>query len=151
MPLMMPTGILQSTGVMAVFETWYVRDASGNILSVYTANDPAINSGHLTLTEVNIYGSSRLGTYTPNKDMTIAPPAKDFLARLGNVGYTVSFTRGQKHYELTNHLGNVLATVSDKKVQVSTDNVTISFYKPYIESASDYYPFGILFAHKNVF
>ncbi|SFQ31305.1 RHS repeat-associated core domain-containing protein [Parafilimonas terrae] len=124
-------------------ETWYVRDASGNILSIYTAGDASVNSGHLTWTEADIYGSSRLGTFTPNKDMTVTPPALEDLPTLGEVGYFATFTRGQKHYELTNHLGNVLAVISDKKIQVSSDNVTVSFCKAYIESANDYYPGGM--------
>ncbi|SFQ31208.1 RHS repeat domain-containing protein [Parafilimonas terrae] len=124
-------------------ESWYVRDASGNILSIYTAGDASVNSGHLTWSEADIYGSSRLGTYTPNKDMTVTPPAKEDLPTLGEVGYFATFTRGQKHYELTNHLGNVLAVISDKKIQVSSDNVTVSFCKAYIESANDYYPGGM--------
>ena len=40
-------------------------------------------------------------------------------------------------------MGNVLAVISDKKIQVSSDNVTVSFCKAYIESANDYYPFGM--------
>ncbi|WP_177191992.1 hypothetical protein [Parafilimonas terrae] len=29
-------------------ESWYVRDASGNILSIYTTDEASENSGHLT-------------------------------------------------------------------------------------------------------
>ena len=35
--------------------TWYVRDAQGNVLGVYT------DKNALTLTEHHVYGSSRLG------------------------------------------------------------------------------------------
>ena len=66
-------------------EGWYVRDASGNVLSIYTAGDASVNSGHLTWAEADIYGSSRLGTFTPNKDMTVTPPAKEDLPTLGEV------------------------------------------------------------------
>ena len=40
---------------------------------------------------------------------------------------------GEKRYELTNHLGNVLAVVSDKR----------NGDEPDIVSVSDYYPYGM--------
>lgn len=43
----------------------------------------------------------------------------NYIPLLG-IGYDLTKTRGQKEYELTNHLGNVLATVSDKKNGVSS-------------------------------
>ena len=62
------------------------------------------------------------------------------------IGYNLVQTRGLKEYELTNHLGNVLATVSDKKIGVpSTSNSSlIDHYEPDVVSAQDYYPFGML-------
>ncbi|GAA3944559.1 DUF4347 domain-containing protein [Chitinophaga oryziterrae] len=64
---------------------------------------------------------------------------------LGSIGfgYTVSYKRGNKRYELTDHRGNVLATVSDKKVGVSANGNTIDHYEADIVSAQDYYPFGM--------
>ncbi len=52
---------------------------------------------------------------------------------------------GQKQYELTDHLGDVLATVSDAR-QPDTPKIPlpIRFYMPVVQSASDYYPFGML-------
>jgi RHS repeat-associated protein len=49
--------------------------------------------------------------------------------------------RGEKHYELSNHLGNVLATVSDKKIAVMS-GANLSYYCADVVSYSDYYPFG---------
>jgi RHS repeat-associated protein len=62
------------------------------------------------------------------------------------IAYTLTQTRGVKEYELTNHLGNVLATVSDKKIGVpsSSNSSLIDHYEPDIVSAQDYYPFGML-------
>jgi RHS repeat-associated protein len=48
------------------------------------------------------------------------------------------------HRKRTNHLGNVLATVSDRKIGVSLDSSRISSYTPVINSAQEYYPFGML-------
>jgi len=43
---------------------------------------------------------------------------------------------------LTNHLGNVLVTISDKKIGVSTNGTTIDYYNADVVTANDYYPFG---------
>jgi hypothetical protein len=53
-------------------ETWYVRDASGNIMSIYTKDD-AINAGHLTQSEISLYGSSRLGVWNMSRDVSDLP------------------------------------------------------------------------------
>ncbi len=49
---------------------------------------------------------------------------------------------GNKSYELTNHLGNVLATVSDRKVDSTWTSGLTTLYAPDIRTASDYYAFG---------
>src|SRR5690606_33904002 len=110
--------------------TWYVRDASGNVMSVYV-KDASVNSNHLTQNEVHLYGSSRLGILNVDEDMEVAqqPP----------VGI-----RGNKFFELSNHLGNVLVTISDKKLQIDDGNGNIDYYTADIVSANDYYPFGML-------
>ncbi|WP_179091270.1 colicin E5-related ribonuclease [[Flexibacter] sp. ATCC 35208] len=72
-----------------------------------------------------------------------AIPAADLnMAGLG-VGKYITFTRGKKSFELTNHLGNVLAPVSDRKIGVSTNNSKVDYYKPILTSAQEYYPFGM--------
>ena len=45
---------------------------------------------------------------------------------------------------MTNNLGNVLSTISDKRWGVSTDDSTVAYYNPDLVSANDYYPFGML-------
>ena len=45
---------------------------------------------------------------------------------------------GDKQYELSNHLGNVLSVISDRKL------VAGSIFMPDVLSYSDYYPFGML-------
>ena len=47
---------------------------------------------------------------------------------------------GEKRYELTNHLGNVLAVVSDKRLPND---------EPDVISVSDYYPYGMLMPDRN--
>jgi RHS repeat-associated protein len=70
------------------------------------------------LTERAIYGSSRLGQL----DSASAP------------GYR---RVGLKRYELSNHLGNVLAVVSDR-IRMRTDSTWTQ-----VLSRTDYYPFGL--------
>lgn len=51
---------------------------------------------------------------------------------------------GRKRYEFTDHLGNVLAAITDRKIGVGvTNNTPVSYWKPDIISATDYYPFGM--------
>ena len=54
-----------------------------------------------------------------------------------------NFERGNKFFELRNHLGNVLVTISDKKIGVSSNGTTIDYYNADVITANDYYPFGM--------
>jgi RHS repeat-associated protein len=62
---------------------------------------------------------------------------------------TMNHYRGLRHYELSNHLGNVLATISDKKIGVSGNSVAIDYYNADIVTAQDYYPFGMMMPGRN--
>jgi RHS repeat-associated protein len=56
----------------------------------------------------------------------------------------IAFPRGGKRYELSNHLGNVLAVISDRKLQVLDGGMSLGHYfTADIWSARDYYPFGM--------
>jgi hypothetical protein len=59
-------------------------------------------------------------------------------------------TRGNKHYEMANHLGNVLATITDRKIgsNGSTIGNYIYFSVEYM-SVSDYYPFGMMMQERS--
>ncbi len=51
---------------------------------------------------------------------------------------------GWKRYEITNHLGNVLAVVSDRRHSIDNNSDgEADYYEPAILSATDYYPFGL--------
>ncbi len=117
--------------------TIYVRDAQGNILAIYTQS----GSGAPAQTEVDLYGSSRLGSVGP---LTVAPTSLS-LTGLSQTAYLYTFSRGEKSYELTNHLGNVLSTFTDKKIAVSstTNSSLIDHFTADIATAQDYYPFGM--------
>lgn len=115
--------------------TWYVRDAYGNVMSVYKHGDEAINQGSLSQTEIPLYGSARLGVVHRNIDVVHEAAS--------GVGYS-SLDKGSKVFELSNHLGNVMVAVSDRKLPVSANNSTIDYYTAEVISAQDYYPFGML-------
>jgi len=83
---------------------------------------------------VHFIGSSRLGVYNINRDL-VNP----------TTGEITTFERGRKFFELSNHLGNVLVTISDKKIGVDANNDgTIDYYNADVVTASDYYPFGMV-------
>uniref|UniRef100_UPI0027B8DF3C RHS repeat domain-containing protein n=1 Tax=Foetidibacter luteolus TaxID=2608880 RepID=UPI0027B8DF3C len=129
--------------------TWYVRDAGGNVMRVYVSGDNTKNSGRLTQTETHLYGSSRLGLYKAESDVTLAATNTATLAG-GKTAYLYSFTRGEKFFELSNHLGNVLAVVTDKKLQHTEDNAVVDYYLADVVSASDYAPFGMQLVGRSV-
>ena len=49
-------------------------------------------------------------------------------------------TCGNTYFELSNHLGNVLAVVTDRKIAQPDGGGGISYYLPDVVSARDYYP-----------
>jgi len=124
--------------------TWYIHDAQGDILSTYTYGDPTINGKDLTQTELDVYGSNRLGTWKRNVDVAIKPAPPSVAMSLFGTGDTLIFSRGNKLFELSNHLSSVLSTVSDKRFGVSYDDSTVVYFNPDVVSANDYYPFGML-------
>ncbi|WP_143774436.1 RHS repeat domain-containing protein, partial [Niastella vici] len=124
--------------------TWYVRDATGDVMSVYESGKPTLHDGHLTQTELHLYGSSRLGLLQRSVNVDTLPVPDDTAMTLLGTGLNINFGRGVKLFELGNHLSNVLVTVNDKKLGVSSNNTTIDYFNPQVVSAQDYYPFGML-------
>lgn len=128
--------------------TFYIRDASGNIMGTYDVIDDGTPTKDIK--ENSIYGSSRLGIH--NYDVPLNGTAFNMpstLPRLMNETLVVSnstswkMTRGKKIFEISNHLGNVLATVSDKKLGIDNGSDGIAdTYIAQVQSAQDYYPFG---------
>ncbi len=123
--------------------TAYVRDASGNVMSVYTQP----TSGALVQSEMDIYGSSKLGMATQhlNPDTAQALSALEFDSLRKSM-----FTRGEKLFELSNHLGNVLVTIDDRRIQKDSNaDGNVDTYAANISSANDYYPFGMSMPSRN--
>ncbi len=50
---------------------------------------------------------------------------------------------GKQIFELSNHLGNVLATITDKKLQVSLNTTSTAYFEADVQTVQDYYAFGM--------
>jgi RHS repeat-associated protein len=128
----------------------------------------------LQVNEWNMYGANRLGICKPKGNETVYTGGvfdsegvnadgsykrgnmyiRDYPIGIGigiggglqpkNKGALKTYTAGLKQYELTNHLGNVMAVVSDKKIVkelVQGPFVSLA-YDVDVLSSTDYYPFG---------
>ncbi|MEN7551553.1 RHS repeat-associated core domain-containing protein [Rapidithrix thailandica] len=114
--------------------THYVRGAldeasgevSGNVLAIYKDRQ---------VSEQPMYGSSRVGLF--RRSIQPEGQAEESQPQAGELAL------GHRQYELSNHLGNVLATITDRVKY--KDNRRASE----VLSASDYFPFGKQMAGRN--
>jgi RHS repeat-associated protein len=120
-------------GVSHIEETYYIRDASGNIMATYKQQ-----AQDFTWQSSVIYGSARLGMVEPNMLLHDASgPVSSSVP-----SDEITLYQGVKRYELSNHLGNVLAVVSDKRTQICVNGT--QYYEAEVITAQDYYPFGMV-------
>jgi len=120
-----------SGGVTLV--TYYVRDAQGNVMAVYESTNTS-----LTWKEQHLYGSSRLGVALPNIVINSTQVlSNDSYAALGTDGFN-NGVEGKRRYELSNHLGNVLVTITDRKFWNGVQ------YESELITSQQYYAFGML-------
>jgi len=113
--------------------TYYTYDANGQLMATYDS-ELYKDAKRTILDEQYIYGSKRVGVLKANQivyddkpiEVSTSPKKENIL--------------GKKRYELTNHLGNVLATITDRKIYNPTEQV----YEPVITMKADYYAFGML-------
>jgi RHS repeat-associated protein len=104
------------TTVTSSVTTLYVRDASGNVMSVYEQESA---TAAVVQSEIHIYGSSRIGMHNKQTNVT-----QQIQMQTNVYGQLSTFTRGEKVYELSNHLGNVLTVITDKKLVATPTNGT---------------------------
>jgi RHS repeat-associated protein len=141
--------------------TYYLRDAQGNVLAVYDRDFTTPTTTYtdaISLKENHLYGSSRVGvraktqllstaTYTYSSTATNGSYVGTFSSRTATAAATNAFTHELKYkaYELSNHLGNVLVTVSDARTATNNPAVSpfvIAAFHAVVLSATDYYAFG---------
>jgi len=153
-------------------KTYYVRDGKGNILSSYRYKesdskliwDESHIYGNSRVGMQKPETEMPKGTYLNNNSGDISGLRAGVLPKIQNVfGNTIyrgrnllqenlfrrqnneayyPIARGKKQYELANHLGNVLAVISDRKIpNINWNN--LENYSPDLINAQDYYPFGM--------
>ena len=119
--------------------TYYTRDAQGNIMAIYQFKTIGESSSSFRLIERPIYGSSRVGINTAGVELISYVPNNTSVHK-----HNLRF----KQYELSNHLGNILSSISDSKIPIYFDS-TFSFFMPEVISATDYYAFGMPMPGRN--
>lgn len=128
-----------NTGSGIITWTYYVRDASGNIMATYTRLQDG-DSTSIKLTEQHIYGSNRLGYVQTNINVLATFSEDTYFYR----------TLGEKRYEFTNHLGNVLSVISDRRLSIQNGGTGITlYYEADVIAYQDYDPFGMILEGRN--
>jgi hypothetical protein len=115
-----------------ITKTFYVRDAQGNVLSLYTQ----VGDNSLKWSEQHLYGCSRLGVWNWDASAPVSAPV------VNEDPIYDSLMSGSRSYELINHLGNVLSTISDKKIGNDSSGV-VNYYSVEVLSQNDFYPGGM--------
>ena len=139
--------------------TFYVRDASGNIMSTY---ERTINGSQYVYKQIEapIYGAKRIGMYDPMNEVKstaiegeapcfcesttlIQVPIQELYSGKG-FGATYERKLGKKRYEFVDHLGNVRVVTSDVKLPVDENSDgTVDYFESEVVTMTDYYPFGM--------
>ncbi|AEA42436.1 RHS repeat-associated core domain protein [Fluviicola taffensis DSM 16823] len=93
--------------------------------------------------EKHIYGSSRLGMHNEPVPMLGSQ----------NTTYTMEYVDhriGERTYELSNHLGNVLSVISDKAIPHDDGGGNVDYWLADIRQSTDYSPFGVTLEDRNL-
>ncbi|AEA42439.1 RHS repeat-associated core domain-containing protein [Fluviicola taffensis] len=123
--------------------TYYILDVQGNTMSVYErVVDNTEESVAFFQAEKHIYGSSRLGMHNEPVPMLGSQ----------NTTYTMEYVDhriGERTYELSNHLGNVLSVISDKIIPHDDGSGNVDYWLADIRQSTDYSPFGVTLENRN--
>ncbi len=134
---------------VGVGSTYYMLDANGQVLAIYESkktvpeklylyasdgNDVLLFPDRHVLSEWDIYGSAAHGKFA------IRQPKEELVYTESEIPRGSAFYRivGEKQYHLTDHLGNVRATVSDIKEPSGGGFLTNTI------TAASFYPFGFM-------
>lgn len=133
--------------------TYYSYDPKGNCIAIYERNYSDLGQSYKETyrhAEQNLFTDIRIGTEEIQQtQLTHAFNAvlneKGEFENIGNSAYigpsitaNKNAIRGDKMYEMNNHLNNTVVVVSDQKEDGHAA----------LQSASDYYPFGMTLADK---
>ncbi|MBL7807377.1 MAG: RHS repeat protein [Saprospiraceae bacterium] len=113
--------------------TYHALDANGNVLATYRRDA----AGNVIMESAWLYGSSRLGEYRAEK--CVGGPCMPTITNRDDHVYHIT---GKRRYEESNHLGNVLAVVSDRKIPTGA-STTVTGFGADVIGAQDYYAFGM--------
>ncbi len=136
-------------------------DVGRNVMATYDRRIGAqfgVENGYtdlLYLTDHTIYGSGRIGVENSGAklaDRSFTIEGDPEIGTDPNYGDPTQYDReytyrlvGDKNYELSNHLGNVLAVITDRKIELGTSNI----YSADVVSYSDYSPYGTMLPHRH--
>mgnify|MGYP001048332609 CR=1 FL=1 len=118
----------------------------GYLVNVFNVEVPAQNVSYL---------SARAPWYHLGHDNLVQASAKlPYVGATSNMytrtAYLVNRYLGLKHYELTDHLGNVNVTILDKKTGTGDGNPgEYAYLSANLSSFTDYYPFGMPIPERN--
>ena len=129
----------------SVITTYYILDAQGNPMSTYKlyGNVGSNSDDNLYLSERNIYGSERVGMEKIGEII-----ASSNVLNV-NINTDIAVITGDKFFEMSNHLGNVLQVVTDNKLPEPDGQNGVDHYVADVVSYSDYYPFGMQMPGRN--
>lgn len=134
--------VVTQAGGSPPLTTFYTRDAQGNTMAVYEQSATTYK-----WSEQHLYGSSRLGIFKPAFEVALSQPlGSDAYSDVNDPAANGIF--GKKFFELSNHLGNVMVSVSDRTGQQMVGGNLV--YRAEELSAQDYYAFGGLMPARQV-
>jgi RHS repeat-associated protein len=148
--------------------THYAYDASGNVMATYTERVEYQGTGNgyhyydasMTLNDHTVYGADRIGTERENLTLYYGSIMQSTNID-GTSNYKPESRKGwqwaeapeypgydytqrkvdDKTFELSNHLGNVMAVITDRKTAYTESGST--FYTADVINYSDYTPYGV--------
>ncbi|WP_179016911.1 DUF6443 domain-containing protein [Winogradskyella forsetii] len=131
-------------------------DLDGDGLLNYLDTDDD-EDGYFTLEEDTLSAGNPQGTDTDGDTIPDYIDAIDnqYGQPLGDVSFADFFNKiGDKRYELSNHLGNVLSVLTDRKLPIyrkggGTPEARYEGFTPDVIAYNDYYPFGMLLPNRH--
>lgn len=160
---------LKAVDERIITRTFYSLDPSGDPITIYLLHtwlEQGVYYDSLYQGEKLIYGSKRVGLEKMNRNLAfrqyeivdedVVNESITIHSLLDPINYSATETkyalenlrsyRGKKQYEISNHLGNVSAVVTDKKIAIPVNGSPnqVDYYEPDIYMLYDYYPFGSL-------